>query len=184
MPFETEYPPSDALIMLTVMRCAADGDTTMEPVLDRVLSDLRRSGPGAPALKDKDALDELRRRLYWTREHLAAAGVIEITNGDRMRLTERGVSVLAQCPDGVDDSVLMQFPEFRTYIAGLQRQRIIAARRVLGGDPASETQEGFVAFLEGRRAGENPYEADTHMHEAWDEGYWEGAADARVRRET
>lgn len=181
MPFETEYPPSDALIMLTVLRCAASGDTDMPSVLDRVLSDLKRSEPDAPALQDEEALNELRRRLQWTREHLTAAGVIETTEGDRMHLTDRGASVLEQCPDGVDDSVLMQFPEFRTYVAGLQRQRIIAARRALGGDPATETQEGFVAFLEGRRAGDNPYEADTHMHEAWDEGYWEGASEARLR---
>lgn len=181
MPFETEYPPSDALIMLTVLRCAADGDTDMQSVLDRVLSDLKRSDPDAPALKDEGALNELRRRLQWTRDHLTAAGVIETVGDDQMHLTDRGASVLEQCPDGVDDSVLMQFPEFRAYVAGLQRQRMIAARRALGGDPGDETQEGYIAFLEGRRASDNPYEPDTHMHEAWDEGYWEGAADARIR---
>jgi hypothetical protein len=62
--------------------------------------------------------NDLQRRLEEAVLMLKAAGAVEPDGEDRFHLTTRGVQLLAEHPDGVDQSVLRAFPAFRAAVAG------------------------------------------------------------------
>src|SRR6266702_8667173 len=73
------------------------------------------------------------------------AALLTSTEGDRFIATRRGRERLAEHPAGIDESVLMQFPEFRAFI-----QR--SARRPPPEDPRSDQyDEGYAAHQAGSK---------------------------------
>ncbi len=120
--------------------------------------------------------EEMLRRLTRARLYLVEARALEACGEARFRITERGRRLLAEYPKGVDDSVLLQFPEFRDFI-----------------DKAGETvppegaraeffDRGYNAYREGKRAADNPFGFDTIKHLGWENGWFEAlSADLAAR---
>ena len=63
----------------------------------------------------------VRRRLGKAIDRLAGAGAITYLDSEGFELTDRGAVLLANHPGGVDQSVLLTFPEFRAYVAAQRR---------------------------------------------------------------
>ncbi|MBC7952568.1 MAG: hypothetical protein H7Z12_12220 [Rhodospirillaceae bacterium] len=131
----------------------------------------------AAALLDRDrarahelaAVDpaELAAHLDRARRHLVAAQLVDMLDQHSFRITPRGRAMLHQHPRGIDDSVLMGFPEFRDWM-----------KRVSSHPPpedarAREFQRGWAANQEGIGLGDNPYTNDTAQHAAWKDGWLE-----------
>ena len=92
----------------------------------------------------------------------------------RFRTTPRGRALLTRHPDGIDDGVLMDFPEFRAWLAGTE------AGDVAPEDPRHrEFLNGWSAGWEGGDLGDNPYPADTAQHAAWVDGWLEAERHGR-----
>ncbi|MEN2988593.1 hypothetical protein WG926_09775 [Tistrella sp. BH-R2-4] len=196
MPFQTEVRPSSSTIMLTALRLLGHRDADKHAVGARLLADLARVEPTSPELRDPAARAEFDRRVVVDLRRLLVAGLIRRAGDGLLALTDRGRAALSDCPDGIDDTVLMRYPEFRAHLArrrgmvidpaaGLDGSLDVPPDAVVAPGSAAqpvverELQEGFIAFLDGLTAADNPYDRDTHAHETWDEGYWEAAGIAR-----
>ncbi len=68
---------------------------------------------------------------------------------------------------GVDDSVLMEYPEFAEFI------RKLGQRPPPENTDAVEYEQGYEAFIAGRNYTDNPYNADTARHLAWENGWFQ-----------
>ena len=66
---------------------------------------------------------DLRRRLERAALLLRGADAIAPAGDDRFQLTARGSRLLAEHADGVDESVLSAFPEFRAFLTALSPKR-------------------------------------------------------------
>jgi|AGTN01.1.fsa_nt_gi hypothetical protein len=107
---------------------------------------------------------ELARRLERARLHLVAARLLETDDGEAFHTTGRGREMLDANPQGIDDGVLMEFPEFRAWMEA-------ALTRPPPENPlAPEFQDGWAAGLQGGRLDDNPYPAETAQHAAWEDG--------------
>jgi len=58
-----------------------------------------------------------RNRVGWAATHMYKAGLLERTGRGRIRITDRGQSVLAQRPERINLQYLNQFPEFQEFRA-------------------------------------------------------------------
>ena len=152
-------------LMEAVLKAAADGGregATLAAAEARLLANvaLARERPGRSAA-------DLRARLERALRYLRAACLVEDSDdAAAFRITARGREVLAAHPMGVDDSVLMAFPEFRAFI------------RSISGSPPAEAHEtvfdsGYAAYARGADPSDNPYDFDTGEHLAWENGWFE-----------
>lgn len=157
-------------LMLLMLKTAADRPATLADCRARLETELRRihEQPDVPDPVIAAELEEVRK-------HLVAAGLLETGEGDAVNLTGRGRKVLAEHPMGVDETVLMAFREYRTFLHEFARRKTVDDPRLPRYD------EGYAAAREGRALSENPYPRDSIDHLAWENG-WSEARDTDVDR--
>ncbi|UEM22180.1 hypothetical protein JL100_005365 [Skermanella mucosa] len=177
-----EYPLLHQVdLMLALLKVAATGRATLDDALARLKGNLRSVGEALP-VPDSEIREELARAL----DRLVQALLLEPVEADHFVITPRGMKTLAEHPGGVDDSVLMRFPEFRAFI-DQESARPAGRKAIFAGrtdDPRIiEYDEGYVAFHDGQPLQANPYEADRVMHLAWENG-WSQARDDALRGES
>lgn len=149
-------------LVLALLRAGQDHSGTMTDAIAL----LARDRAQAHELAQVDPA-ELAAHLDRARRHLVAAQLVDMLDQHSFRITPRGRAMLLQHPDGIDDSVLMEFPEFRDWM-----------KRVSSHPPpedarAREFQRGWAAGQEGVGIGENPYAPQTAQHAAWKDGWLE-----------
>ena len=158
-------------LMLAIQRAALHGPATVETARHRLEQNLARAQEPTPS-----DVDDLLGRLNNAVSMLTAAGAIAPVTEGGWRLTDRGHQLLKEHPDGVDQTVLRAFPEFRVALAE------IGSRRGPVDDPRLSTfEDGMRAFSQGRPLTDNPYPSDTNDHLAWECGWCEardGASEA------
>ncbi len=148
-------------LMLTVLQTASQGRATLQGCL----AQLRRTLAAAHEHPPVGAADMLQ-RLSAAKTYLTEAMLLTALDGDGFAITPRGRSVLAEHPMGVDDTVLMQFPEFRSFI-------LRTSEPSTHDDPRDkEYEEGYAAYQDGNPPTENPYEFDRIEHLAWENGWF------------
>jgi restriction system protein len=157
-------------LMLAILRVAALGEGTLDDCLAHLRQLLRRAKE--PALEDEHAL---RARLDEARHRLEQARLIEPVNRERFRITPRGQSVLVENPQGVDDTVLMQFPEFRAAIIPEH------ARPAPPATAPAAYERGYTAHLAGLSLADNPYPTDSAGHLEWENGWSQARDDGQMR---
>jgi hypothetical protein len=158
-------------LMLAILRTARDRPASLDDAMAQ-LADLRTAAREPPMIPTS----EVRSRLEQAALLLAGAGAI-VQNGDRrFRTTALGKRLLEEHPDGVDQSVLHALPEFRAFVAAMNR-------RHTADDPRPDAfHAGERAFTEGRPNVDNPFDFDTVDHLAWDCGWSEARDQARPSR--
>jgi restriction system protein len=87
-------------------------------------------------------------RLGWAKTYLLKAGVIESPARSRVRLTKRGLDVLAKKPAAITKQFLRQFPEFLAFensapAAGEASQVIPAAEAAHEDDPRARFEAAY-----------------------------------------
>jgi restriction system protein len=177
----TEYPLLHEVdLMLTLLKVATEGSATIEDAAGQLKRNLQSVGEAPPV---SDA--EFQTYLSRARDRLCQAVLLAPLDDGRFAITPRGRQALSDHPDGIDDSVLMNFPEFRAFIeagAGRPVKRIGSNDNDNSGggdDPRIvEFDQGYVAFREGISLQANPYEHDRVMHLAWENGWCEARDDA------
>ena len=166
--FDSDIPlVSTACLMAVILQQAQAGDVTLASCEARTkaLFDKTGDAPSLPA-------EELRERLAGHIRDLAIAGLLSGA-GPAWRLTERGRFALREHPDGIDPSVLMQYPEFAAHI----RKR---AAGVCSADPRLRSyDEGYCAGRDGRTFTSNPYAQDTADHLSWENGWMQELEDSQ-----
>jgi ribosome modulation factor len=151
--------------MLAILRAARQGPAGLDDAMARLRANLAMAHE---PLAEPEG--DLRRRLERA-ALLRGAEAIASVGEDCFRLTARGHRLLAEHPDGVDESVLCAFPEFRAFVAALSPHRS-------EDDPRQPAfQAGMQAFAEGRSIADNPHAFDSADHLAWECG-WSEAREA------
>ncbi|MCR6630825.1 MAG: hypothetical protein NVV74_12685 [Magnetospirillum sp.] len=116
---------------------------------------------------------ELISHLDRARRHLVAARALEMLDAGSFRATPRGRALLRGHPEGIDDGVLMEFPEFRAWMHHVFRRPAPEDPRPL------EFLDGWSAGQRGRDLGDNPFPPDTAQHAAWVDGWLEADRSGR-----
>ena len=176
----TEHPLLHEVdLMLTLLKVATEGPASIEDAAERLKRNLESVGLSSPVPDT-----ELRTYLIRARNRLFQAVLLTRLDDARFAITRRGRQALSDHPDGIDDSVLMNFPEFRAFIeaeGGRPLKRLGSNDNDSGGgdDPRiAEFDQGYAAFHEGISLQANPYEHDRIMHLAWENGWCEARDDA------
>lgn len=149
-------------LALALLR-AAQAEAADIDAATRLLADDRRLAHEAAPIDPGELFASLDR----ARRHLVAAQLLQMLDDTRFRITPRGRAVLRAHPDGIDDSVLMAFPEFRAWVERIAHHAAPEDSR------HREFQRGWSAAAEGRDLGDNPYAPDTAQHAAWEDGWLE-----------
>jgi hypothetical protein len=156
-------------LMLLVLKTAAHGDVGLDDCLARLRADLARIHEAAPL--DAPAV---RAELQAVVGELTAARLLAPVARERFGATGRGRAVLEAHPEGIDESVLVEFPEFREFVAR-------TARHHPPEDACTERyDEGFAAHEAGEDFDANPHASDSVDHQAWENG-WFAARDSHLR---
>lgn len=166
MSSETEERPllHEPDLMLAVLRMSAGRRATLDDCIHHLRSLLRMAQEPPPA-----DLEELRARLEEVEAKLARAGLILPAGPEGFEITDRGRRMLDEHPDGIDESLLVGFPEYRSAVA----------ERSVSGSPAPSAaayDAGYAAWLAGRALSDNPHPADRRDHLDWQNG-WSQARD-------
>lgn len=179
-------------LMLAILRTAREGPASLDDAKAQLLAIRQVAEEPAP-----DDMADLKERLDEAYAFLAGATAIAILDDGRYRLTGRGEELLDRHPEGIDQTVLGDFPEFQRFLAqrseGAAHEggpRQTGPYQQLGpwrpepnprgpeDDPRLEVYlEGQQAFTEGKPADANPYARDSNAHLAWENG-WCAARDA------
>jgi hypothetical protein len=167
MEFE-EYPLlSYPDLMLVVLKTAARSQAGLPDCL-AALRQLLDAAHERPPVREAEILC----RLEAAKTYLLKALLLVPAGTDEFAITARGRQALTEHPMGVDDTVLMQFPEFRAFIGALDAP-------LEHDDPrAREFDEGYAAHQDGETPADNPYEFDRIEHLAWENGWFTARDDA------
>jgi ribosome modulation factor len=164
-------------LMLAVLRIGVAKSGTLDDCIDQ-LRLLRKSAQVHDPLPEA----EVRARLRTALAKLHRARLIEVLAPGRFRITARGRQVLAENPDGVDDTVLMQLPEFRSANGhasseASSRGAPTSAERA----PTVDYHRGYEACLTGANLADNPHPPDVRGYLDWENG-WSQARDDHLRQ--
>ena len=163
-------------LMLAALRVGAARLATLEDCIEH-LRLLRQSAQVDEPLPEADVRARLERALA----RLRRAGLIEAPAPGRFRTTAHGREVLADNPDGVDETVLMSLPEFRSANGHAYPEASGRASPATARSSPVEYQRGYEANLAGASLADNPHAPDVRAYLDWENG-WSQARDDRLRQ--
>lgn len=157
-----EYPLlHDADLMLALLRVGEIRDASIADAAIWIVNELDQAHERPPVTGE-----EMVARLGTARLHLVKARLLEERGDGRFRTTARGRQALAEHCDGIDDSVLMEFDEFRDWLR----------RRTAHADPedccGDSFRDGYASQQSGQPHLANPHRQDTAHHLAWESGWF------------
>jgi restriction system protein len=153
-------------LMLTVLKVAARGEAGLRECGDALRQTFEQAKEQPP-----DDFDEVLQHLDHAKRNLMRARLLAPVDEERFRITERGRQILDEYPMGVDDTVLMQFPEFRSFV---RRSREPVTPASVG---PHGYERGYLAFRAGKEPADNPHAFDTAAHLDWENGWFEARDD-------
>jgi restriction system protein len=107
--------PDYQTMMLPVLRLAAEGETRVAQVAERIANDLGLTPEEREELLPSGRQRLLHNRIHWAKFYMSKAGLIASPARGRFLATEKGKTLLATVPERIDVGLLMQEPEFREF---------------------------------------------------------------------
>lgn len=107
--------PDYQTLMLPVLRLAAEGETRVADVAERIADELGLSAEERDELFPSGRERVLNNHVYWAKYSLSKAGLIASPARGRFIATEKGRALLATGPEKIDMALLMREPEFRAF---------------------------------------------------------------------
>jgi len=124
--------PDFQSLMLPVLSASANGEVLrIGDIVEHLAAQLNLTPEERETLLPSGAQKLFHNRVYWAKFHLAKAGLIENTKRAYIKISTRGISVLASKPERIDLKYLTQYPEYKAF-------REQSAQSVTIGDPLSE----------------------------------------------
>jgi restriction system protein len=127
--------PDYQTLMLPVLRLAAERETRVADVSDRIADDLGLTQTERDELLPSGRQRLLHNRIHWAKFYMSKAGMIASPARGRFVATDKGKALLATSPERIDVALLMQEPEFREFY------RNEGATREENGFPAKPVQD-------------------------------------------
>lgn len=107
--------PDYQALMLPVLRIAAEGETRVADVADRIANDLGLTAEEREQMLPSGRQRLLHNRIHWAKFYMSKAGLIASPARGRFVATEKGRALLAATPDKIDVALLMREPQFREF---------------------------------------------------------------------
>ena len=107
--------PGYQTLMLPVLKLAAEGETKVAAVAERIANDLGLTPEERDELLPSGRQRLLHNRIHWAKFYMSKAGLIASPARGRFLATEKGRTLLATVPERIDVGLLMQEPEFREF---------------------------------------------------------------------
>ena len=107
--------PDYQTLMLPVLRRAAEGETRVADVAERIADDLGMTQAERDELLPSGRQRVLHNRIHWAKFYMSKAGLIASPARGRFVATGKGKALLATAPKRIDVTLLMQEPEFREF---------------------------------------------------------------------
>lgn len=107
--------PDFQTLMLPVLRKSADGEVSIQQVVDDLAVEFGLSADERAELLPSGRQTTFANRAHWAKSYLGKAGLIELTKRSHFRVTEQGRSVLATPPERIDIAFLRRFQEFEAF---------------------------------------------------------------------
>lgn len=107
--------PDYQTLMLPVLRHAAEGETRVADVSERIADDLGLTQAERDELLPSGRQRLLHNRIHWAKFYMSKAGLIASPARGRFVATDKGKALLATSPERIDVALLMQEPEFREF---------------------------------------------------------------------
>ena len=107
--------PDYQTLMLPVLRYAAEGETRVADVSERIADDLGLTQAERDELLPSGRQRLLHNRIHWAKFYMSKAGLIASPARGRFVATDKGKALLATSPERIDVALLMQEPEFREF---------------------------------------------------------------------
>ncbi|MFG6439296.1 restriction endonuclease [Pelomonas margarita] len=102
--------------MLPLLKSAQDGgEHTMRQTVERLAVDFNLSQEEQTELLPSGQQAVFTNRVAWARFYLKKAGLIDSPRRGSLKITERGLSVLANSPTTIDNKFLDQYQEFKEF---------------------------------------------------------------------
>ncbi len=105
-------PDFQTLMLPVLCRLDSGGEQPSTSVRDAVATELQLSPEDLAIMLPSGRQTTFRNRVAWALSYLKQAGLAESPSRGVYRITNRGKQVLADPPERIDISYLMQFPEF------------------------------------------------------------------------
>lgn len=107
--------PDYQTLMLPVLRIAAEGETRIPLIADRIADEFRLTAAERGALIPSGRQGRLHNRLHWAKAYMAKAGLLDTPSRGRFVASEAGRALLARNPRQIDLALLMEYPPFREF---------------------------------------------------------------------
>lgn len=107
--------PDFQSLMLPVLRKSANGEVSIQQVVDELAAELGLSDEERAELLPSGKQTTFANRAHWAKSYLGKAGLIELTRRSHFAITETGRSVLTSPPDRIDIGYLRRFPVFEAF---------------------------------------------------------------------
>jgi len=101
--------------MLPVLSAAADGETRLSDLVERLAEEFHITDKERRQLLPSGRQTVLANRAGWAKTYLSKAGLLRPTRRGYFETTERGRQILASRPERIDIKLLSQFPEFEEF---------------------------------------------------------------------
>ncbi len=141
-------PTYDAL-MLPVLRRSAEKTWTMRDLTARIADDLALSEEDRSVQIPSGAETVIASRVHWAKFYLKHAGLIEQPKRGSIRISSKGMAVIAENPTKIDLPFLKEIPEFLAFYspAKVRSEDVIPSDQtmVADADPSRTPEEQIVA---------------------------------------
>jgi len=127
------------LPLLKILKGEAGNPATISFLVSAISKELGLSEEEVREKIPSGRVSVIRSRVGWAKSYLKQAGLIEYPKRGLSVITDRGLQVLSQKPDGFNVDFLLQFPEFREFKS---RRKDKAEGEITGEDEfTNETPE-------------------------------------------
>lgn len=108
--------PSYQTLMLPLLRLAADQQPhRFREIVSQIANTLQLTTAERTELLGSGTQTVLMNRVSWARTYLKQAGALSTPERGCLQITERGLKLLANHPEGITLALLQQFPEFQAF---------------------------------------------------------------------
>jgi restriction system protein len=107
--------PNYQSLMLPVLKLAAQGETRVPDILDKVADEFGLSAEERDQLLPTKRQTVLHNRIHWAKFYMVRAGLIDQPRRGRFIASQEGRALLARHPDKINVESLLEYPSFREW---------------------------------------------------------------------
>jgi len=107
--------PDYQTLMLPVLRTAESGEVRIGFIIEQLANEFNLSEEERAELLPSGKWPKFSNRVHWAKTYLVKAGLLQSTRRGHVKITDRGLAVLAEKPARIDNEYLSQFEEFREF---------------------------------------------------------------------